>query len=71
MVLIFTPSGSFDLFCFVLTRGEDSLLTSVYHGQATTSAHAPSGFLGNRVVSVTTHMRKQQIAAQRQHVGYL
>lgn len=32
--------GLFHLFCFVLTRGEDSLLTSVYHRQATSCAHA-------------------------------
>lgn len=45
------PRRSF-LFCFVLTRGEDSLLTSVYHCQTTRRAHAPRGVMGIAVSHV-------------------
>lgn len=49
------------LFCFVLTRGEDSLLTSVYHCQTTRRAHASKGLMGievSHVMRVVYRVRK-------------
>lgn len=51
-VQIFTPSGSFRLVLFCFDSREDSLLTSVYHCQATHTAPAHNGILGRRVLCV-------------------